>query len=364
MALITLFLLFAVLSLTEVGAQKNDSNIIALGSSLSPKTNSSSWVSPSRLFSFGFYPHDNGFAVGIWLMGEPEGTIVWTANITNLSNSSDSVELTKDGQLVLRNEKQMEVVAVIAKNASEPADSTSMLDSGNFVLYSKNRSVIWQSFDHPTDSILGGQNLSQGQHLISANGDFILNMQTDGKLFAYPVSHERENSAYWDPNTSQLDDDSQLTLNLTGFLCLGSYGGNIKVLAKSSNHLGRNTSLIIYRATLDLDGIFRLYVHTFEKNNNTGFTSQIIVWQAIYDQCQVNGFCGMNSYCSDVSGKGECKCYPGFRPINGNKNKNKNKNKNIFLVCEQIIKNDCITSGPGMLYSVRNPLQHMQWGLQ
>ncbi|KAI9125774.1 hypothetical protein K1719_003192 [Acacia pycnantha] len=357
MALITMFLLFAVLSVNEVRAQKNDSNIITLGSSLSPNTNSSSWVSPSRLFSFGFYPHDNGFAVGIWLMGEPEGTTVWTANFTNQSTSSDSVELTKDGQLVLRNEKQMKVVAVIA-NASEPADSASMLDSGNFVLYSKSHSVIWQSFDHPTDTIMGGQNLSQGQHLISANGHFILNMQTDGKLFTYPVSHERESDAYWDPNTSQLDGDSQLTLNLTGFLCLGSYGGNpIKVLAKSSNHLGRNRSLIIYRATLDLDGIFRLYVHTFEKNNNTGFTSQIIVWQAISDQCQVNGFCGLNSYCSNVSGKGECKCYPGFRPISGK------ENKNIFLVCEQIIKNDCITSGPGMLYNVSNPLQHIQWGL-
>ena len=95
-----------------------------------------------------------------------------------------------------------------------------MLDSGNFVVYNKNQSVIWQSFDHPTDTILGGQNLSRGQHLISAKGHFILNMQTDGNLFAYPVSHEREIDAYWDPNTSQLDYDSQLTLNLTGFLCL------------------------------------------------------------------------------------------------------------------------------------------------
>jgi hypothetical protein len=34
-----------------------------------------------------------------------------------------------------------------------------MLDSGNFVLYNNSNSVIWESFDHPTDTILGGQNL-------------------------------------------------------------------------------------------------------------------------------------------------------------------------------------------------------------
>ncbi|XP_028803723.1 G-type lectin S-receptor-like serine/threonine-protein kinase LECRK1 [Neltuma alba] len=349
MSPIPLFLLSVVLSANQVRAQNNDSNVINLGSSLSPKTNSTSWVSLSGHFSFGFYPQDNGFAVGIWLMGEPEGTIVWTPNLKNLSASSDSViELTKEGQLLLRNEKQMEVVIA---NASEPAVSASMLDSGNFVLYSKNHSVVWQSFDSPTDTILGGQNLSEGQNLTSANGHFTLNMQSDGNLVAYPVNNEREDDAYWHSNTSQLL-VSQLTLNLTGFLCLSDDDGDtIKVLASRSNR-GRNTSLI-YCATLDLDGIFRLYVHTFEKN--TGFTSQIL-WEAISDHCQVKGFCGLNSYCFIVAGKAECKCYPGFSPISGN--------NSMFLVCDQTMKNDCITSrDPRMLYNISSPLQHMQWSL-
>ncbi|KAI9125556.1 hypothetical protein K1719_002974 [Acacia pycnantha] len=348
MATITLFLLFAVLSANEVRSQENDSNIIILGSSLFPKTNPTSWVSPSGLFSFGFYPQDDGFAVGIRLKGEREGTIIWTPNF-NTASSDSVIELTKDGQLVLRNEpKQMEVVIA---NASERADSASLLDSGNFVLYSKNHSVIWKSFDYPTNTILGGQNLSSEQELISANRRFILQMQTDGNLVAYPMNYEKGNDAIWASNTFQ-SQVLQLTLNLTGCLCLGNHGNTIKVLANSSNQLGRNTSLIIYRATLDLDGILRLYVHTYEKN--TSFNVQP-VWQSMSNQCEVKGFCGFNSYCSMNGSEAVCECYPGFMPIYGNKSI-------MFLECEQR-KDDCKTSeDPKVLYDVVR-LQHMQWSL-
>ncbi|MCI33064.1 G-type lectin S-receptor-like serine/threonine protein kinase RLK1-like [Trifolium medium] len=44
-----------------------------------------------------------------------------------------------------------------------------MLDSGNFVLYDEHSYVIWQSFDHPTDTILGGQNLTEDDYLVSTS---------------------------------------------------------------------------------------------------------------------------------------------------------------------------------------------------
>ncbi len=64
-----------------------------------------------------------------------------------------------------------------------------MLDSGNFVLYNNSNSVIWESFDHPTDTILGGQNLfDYTDFLVSSvarsdhsRGRFCLTMQSYGK---------------------------------------------------------------------------------------------------------------------------------------------------------------------------------------
>ncbi|XP_028801234.1 G-type lectin S-receptor-like serine/threonine-protein kinase LECRK2 [Neltuma alba] len=330
--------------------------IIELGDSLSPTIPHPSWPSPSGRFAFGFYQQGNGFKVGIWLFGNITDTIVWTANRDDPPVSSNAtLVLTKNGELVLQTgQGRNSPIASIL----EPANSASMLDSGNFVLYGRNHRVIWQSFDFPTNTILGGQNLSTKHGLLSdlsesnhSSGHFVLKMQDDGNLVAYPLNSERSDDAFWASNT--LDTTiSQLTLNLSGSLCLGNDTNLIKVIIAPSKHVGKNTSLI-YRATLDVDGNFRLYVHTSEKNGR--FTSQI-VWQAISDHCQVNGFCGLNSYCSIVTGKAECKCYPGFKPINAN--------NNMFLVCEQTIKNDCITSkDPRMLYNISNPLQHMEWSL-
>ena len=52
------------------------------GSILTPTTNSS-WLSPSGLYAFGFYKQGNGYAVGVFLAGIPQNTVVWTANRDN-----------------------------------------------------------------------------------------------------------------------------------------------------------------------------------------------------------------------------------------------------------------------------------------
>ncbi|KAI4353156.1 hypothetical protein L6164_002126 [Bauhinia variegata] len=159
---------------------------ITLGSSLSPTTPPTSWPSPSGLFKFGFYPQATGFVIAIWLVDNEGDTVVWTANRDDgLLSSNAKLQLTKDGKLLVQTEKGEEMLIADTTEAS----SDSMLDSGNFVLYSKNSSVIWQSFDRPTDTMLGGQRLSSGQQLISgssrtnySSGRFYLIMQGDGSI--------------------------------------------------------------------------------------------------------------------------------------------------------------------------------------
>ena len=173
---------------------------IGLNSSLSAKGNQSSWISSSGHFAFGFFPEGDGYAVGIWLVGanESENTVVWTANRDDPPvSSSSTLQLTTDG-LLLRQGGQDTGLHIT--NLSKPAEasSASMLDSGNFVIYGSAEalSVVWQSFDHPTDTILGGQNLTAGNKLVSgmsesnhSTGLFYLIMQatTDENLVAYPV---------------------------------------------------------------------------------------------------------------------------------------------------------------------------------
>ena len=162
-------LLLVFLLPVHANAQRNqsNSNIILLGFSLSPNANRTSWLSPSGLFAFGFYPQVDGFAIGIWLVNQTEKTIIWTANQDDPPVSSNAtLNLTIDG-LLLITEQGRELSIIDVDQEDRPATSAAMLDSGNFVLYGNDSNVIWESFDFPTDTILGGQNLSS-KELVSS----------------------------------------------------------------------------------------------------------------------------------------------------------------------------------------------------
>ncbi|KAL9993890.1 putative protein kinase RLK-Pelle-SD-2b family [Helianthus debilis subsp. tardiflorus] len=75
-----------------------------------------------------------------------------------------------------------------------------LTDSGNLRLFDVNGSVVWQSFDYPTDCLLPGQRLFQGQKLIPSVSDTnwtaqkgLFSLQvTDEGLVAYVGSNPRQ----------------------------------------------------------------------------------------------------------------------------------------------------------------------------
>jgi hypothetical protein len=112
----------------------------------------------NKVFIPNIYPQGKGYAVGIWLVNQPENIIVWTAIRDDPPVSINAtLNLTSDGLLCT---EQGEENLIAYSYLSYPADSASMHDSGNFVLYNTFSDVIWESFNDPTDTILGGQNLS------------------------------------------------------------------------------------------------------------------------------------------------------------------------------------------------------------
>ncbi|KAJ6951441.1 hypothetical protein NC653_040763 [Populus alba x Populus x berolinensis] len=314
MALVSgLLLLMLSILFEEARTQPNRFGEIHLGSQLSPISNLDSWQSPSGNFAFGFYSQGNGFAVGIWMMGQPNNTVVWTANRDDEPVSFNAtIHLSEEGKLLLRTEQGNENLIA---NVSEIAASASMLDSGNFVLYNGS-SIIWQSFDYPTDTILVGQNLTYPDKLVSSvsssnhsSGRFFIAMQEDGNLVAYPTNSAGLSvDAYWASDTYQ-DSKKGLSLyfNHQGFLFMDTVSKKPVLLARSSYPCNNKTA--IFRATLDADGIFRLYSHCLENKTSR---SVRIEWSALNNQCDVRGFCDFNSYCSGTGTNADCSCYPGF----------------------------------------------------
>ncbi|GMN69346.1 hypothetical protein TIFTF001_038393 [Ficus carica] len=314
MATMLLFLLL-ITQFSITTAQRNDS-LISLGSSLSPGTNKSYWLSNSGQFAFGFYQQGDGFAVGIWFEKMEEKTVVWTAKRDDPPLPQDTtLLLSGDGRLFLQDEQgRQEHIS----NASQLAASASMLDSGNFVLYNSNSTIIWQSFDSPTDTLLPGQRLvpQEGRNrLISSvsetnhsSGRFQLVMQSDGNLVQYPVlsigllpSHH-----YWNTETYKAGDNVTLNLDPNGWLyLLNSTGSNIKNISDAGrSHLGKN---VLYRMIIDVNGLLRLYSHSMVQNDDW-----VVEWVSTNNLCDPTGLCGLNSYC-DLNGQGPyCVCLPGF----------------------------------------------------
>ncbi|XVF61859.1 hypothetical protein PTKIN_Ptkin08bG0168000 [Pterospermum kingtungense] len=307
-------LLLLILSMISTAIAQSRNPNISVGSSLTPTGRLSAWFSPSGLFAFGFYKQGNGYAVGIFLAGVPQRTVVWTANRDDPPlPTTASLNLTTDGRLIIQSSQGRD--KYITNDSSQKVANAFMLDSGNFVLYNSDHGIIWQSFDNPTTTILQGQHLSAGKELFSsvseadqATGIFRLKMQTDGNLVQYPVDTPDTGSyAYWASNTYGSGYTASLNLDNDGHLYLvNSTDSNIKDLIKR----GQDTNGTIYLMKIDPDGILRLYSYRLKQNGN-----QSIEWSSTYNKCQPKGLCGLNGYCVNVDQDAICRCIPGFAPV-------------------------------------------------
>ncbi|XP_020974471.1 G-type lectin S-receptor-like serine/threonine-protein kinase LECRK1 [Arachis ipaensis] len=88
---------------------------------------------------------------------------------------------------------------------------------------------------------------------------------------------------------------------------------NLFVAAENENK-NKNRNTIIYRATLDFDGVFRLYSHDMANK----VISIVKTWPD--NACSVKGFCGFNSYCALADENPFCYCLPGFDYLDPNQN--------------------------------------------
>ncbi|KAG2717600.1 hypothetical protein I3760_03G182900 [Carya illinoinensis] len=313
MATILLLLLFSA-SFTA-HAQQAGQSVIRPGSLLTPIGTNSSWLSRSGLYAFGFYKQGNGYAIGIFIAGIQQKTVVWTVNRDNPPLAADvKLIFTSDGRLVLQSAQAGTETEIIS--STEGAAAASMLDSGNFVLYnSNNETIIWQSFDRPTDTFLPSQKLTTDQVLFSSRSDtdhstgiFRLIMQQDGWLAMYPVGTPFTlEFGYFGQGISGQGADVSLNFDTDGHLYLLN-GAGIYIVNITS---GSPTKGLIYLLRIDPDGILRHYSHNLDQNSVWKVT-----WSGPKDVCAPKGLCGINGFCVTNDQEAACKCLPGFTRVN------------------------------------------------
>ncbi|KAF8396076.1 hypothetical protein HHK36_017688 [Tetracentron sinense] len=313
----------------------NNSNIVdwsnvSLGASLYALDNSPSWDSPSGDFAFGFRrlpgDGDNPFVLAIWFAKVPNKTIVWTANYGYRVPRESKVELTTNGELVLKpfGGSVYSDARKTGNIGNVEAAYGAMLDTGNFVIASKNSSYIWESFNYPTNTILPTQVLGVGDSLLSprsendySKGRFVLRLLPNENLELNQLDLQTKM-----PYDAHYKSESvfQMVFNESGYIYIEKSNGSTLDLTPAD--IVPPTEFY-YRATLQFDGVFIQYSHPKTSHGNETWSR---VWSIPNNICvdsltrSGGGPCGFNSYCKlGQDTRPTCGCPPGFSPIDPNK---------------------------------------------
>ncbi|KAL5997881.1 hypothetical protein ACLOJK_008813 [Asimina triloba] len=122
--------------------------------------------------------------------GENTMRWVWDANRNRPVRENATLTFGRDGNLVLADADGSLVWHT--NTANKGVTGLRMLPTGNLVLYDKNNRFLWQSFDHPTDTLLVGQTIRVAAKLVSrtsledgSHGPFSVAVTPEGFLMQF-----------------------------------------------------------------------------------------------------------------------------------------------------------------------------------
>ncbi|XP_065862147.1 G-type lectin S-receptor-like serine/threonine-protein kinase RKS1 [Euphorbia lathyris] len=275
-------------------------------------------ISKDKNFALGFFsPGTSTYRyLGIWYHKLPLKTVLWVANRNHpINGSSGILSIDQFGNnLVLYTNPSLKVT-VWSTNVSVQAlnhtrCTAQILDSGNLILV-QDETILWQSFDYPTDTLIQGMklgfDLKTGIHRFltawkspddPATGDYSARVNPTGSP---QVLFYKGTNYYW----------RSIPWPLRSYVDAINYSF---VYTEDEIHLSyfvADTSAIV-RAYLDYSGINRLQAWHEQQGKWNEF------WSAPKYQCDSYGHCGNNGKCDpdQVNRRFECDCLPGFEPKN------------------------------------------------
>ncbi|KAE8100303.1 hypothetical protein FH972_018213 [Carpinus fangiana] len=277
--------LFLVVFLLVAAKASEAAGTIAPGSTLdASNANQAPWSSPSSTFSLGFISSGlpNSFIAAISYSG---GVPIWKAGSTPV-DSAASLQFLSSGALRLVNGSGSTVWD--SGTAGKGVSSASLEDTGKLSLL-RNETVVWSSFDNPTDTVVPSQNFTTG--MVLQSGLYSFRLISSGNLTlrwndSIVYFTQGLNSSY-DVNMTS----PSLGIQNIGILSIfdpSLSGGGIMAY---SNDYAENRDTLRY-LKLDDDGNLRIY------SSDRGSGTPIPRWAAVEDQCEVFGYCGNMGICS------------------------------------------------------------------
>ncbi|KAK9665497.1 hypothetical protein RND81_14G115500 [Saponaria officinalis] len=281
---------------------------------------SDSILSGNNAFKLGFFspPNTSNRYLGIWF-NKPVRTVVWVANRDiPISDTTGVLQISDDGNLELLN--GVKTVIWSANLPGEPMTNVTvvLLDTGNLVMLQNKSMIIWQSFDHPTNTLLPGMKPTapttpNQNHVVLRSwkspsdpsvGEFSLGIGTAGipQVLTWNNGVIYWRSGPWDGNQFIGLPNADTTLN-DGFV-LELEPQNISI-----NFSPQDTSLLLSYMVDYKGDILEHYWDDSIKNWTLGFFAPSA-------NCELYGTCGVFGSCDHVNSA--CNCLQGFQPKNPN----------------------------------------------
>ncbi|KAF6152510.1 hypothetical protein GIB67_023204 [Kingdonia uniflora] len=225
-----------------------------------------------------------------FLSSEP----VWIAKTSTSVKWSKSTQLIFDGRLTLSDRK----AGVFWSTHSNGGDRLLLLNNSNLQIQQKSH-IIWQSFDFPSDTLIGNQNFTSTMSLV--NGGFSMSLGDDF-LGLYASFKPDSNQIYWKHTAMQakaaiVKGKGSIYARISSNGFLGMYqteAAPVDVLPFDSF---QRTITGIRRLKLESDGNLKGYFW-----NGSIWVNEFV---AITNDCELPSSCGLYSLCEP--GK-SCSC--------------------------------------------------------
>ncbi|TKW35217.1 hypothetical protein SEVIR_2G358000v4 [Setaria viridis] len=311
-------LLLLPLLVTFFSSPASAADTIAANSSLA---DGETLVSAGGVFELGFFTPASSTArfLGIWYMGIAPQTIVWVANRdAPITGATASLAINATGSLVIADSSGRVFWSSAPSNTSGTgAPVAQLLDSGNFVLRDGGGAVLWQSFDHPSDTLLPGMKLGWDlttgldRHLTTwrspgdpSQGDYTFGIDIRGVpegFIRYNGTAPVYRNGPW--NGLQFSGEPEMEPNNSNF--------RFEFVANASDvyytFVVDGAAGVVSRFVLNQSSVQR-YVWP------PGGHAWSLYWSLPRDQCDHYAQCGAFGVCDTASGSPACGCVHGFTP--------------------------------------------------
>ncbi|CAL5014691.1 unnamed protein product [Urochloa decumbens] len=335
------FLFLILSSLCQCNDQLTQAKPLSPGSTL---------ISEGGVFALGFFSPANSsknLYIGIWYHNVPKRTVVWVANRDNpITTPSGRLAITNNLELLLSDSKGLTIWTTTNNVTIEGAGAFAvLLNSGNFVLRLQNGTEIWQSFDHPTDTILPTMR-------------FLLSYRA--KVATRLVAWKGHN----DPSSGDISSSIDPSSDLQVFIWNGTLpyfrAAIVNDLTVSGSIYQSNATYVLYQSITNTGDKF---YYSYTASDGSPYTRvlldytgkmRLLIWNNITSLwtvvseppsgCDLYASCGPFGYCDHTGLSQTCRCLDGFEPVD-NLNFSRGCRRKETLKCGQ--ENHFLTL-PGM----------------